>query len=281
MILTAGIKPDQVEAGKRIITGTIVALIIAFLSWAVLNMIFNALANQGSEAFPWPWNEIHCVGGGTTEQKPCTKDADCSQGMYCDWFDTYKCVTPENLKCYFDDQCPYPYYCGDDYKCTKTSVSVAGWCSRPDPYDSLNWRLSSYIQYPKQKGDASQRLADLLRCMFMYMPDPNLAITAISSNTLCANPSCDTSTGNCGHVANSCHFGGTSATCKGYSYAVDFNLSNIMGVNPATLCKAIATQAKSCDSSAWINYEGNHVHVSVNNSACGCAESGSGTPCPN
>ena len=68
MILTAGVKPSQVEDGKRIITGTVVGLAIAFLSWTILNIVFNTLAKPpGSEGFPWPWNQISCEGGGVKE----------------------------------------------------------------------------------------------------------------------------------------------------------------------------------------------------------------------
>jgi len=120
MILTAGIKPDQLQKGKSIITGTIIGLVIALLSWTILNMIFNALADQGGAGFPWPWNQIQCTGGGVAEGKPCTSDAECGNSMYCDFLSTNRCVTAENLTCRIWEDCPAPYDCGSNGKCTRT-----------------------------------------------------------------------------------------------------------------------------------------------------------------
>lgn len=142
------------------------------------------------------------------------------------------------------------------------------WCQRSDPAGSENWILTSFIENPKQKGDASSRLTSFLNCMYGRLS--NLQINSISSNVICANPLCDTSTSSCGHAANSCHFGGTN--CTGLSYAVDFHIN--------LACSTIRDAAKICDSTAWINWEGNHTHVSVNNRACGCNEREIGNPCP-
>lgn len=64
-ILTAGGKPDQVGVGKKIILNAIVGVLIALLAWTVLSMLFNTLV--GEKGFPWPWNEVRCEGGETTE----------------------------------------------------------------------------------------------------------------------------------------------------------------------------------------------------------------------
>jgi len=113
MILTAGVKPEQLESGKRIITGTVIGLAIAFLSWTILNVIFIELVKEpGQEGFPWPWNEIQCTGGGVAQTQPCTTDAQCSPpNTYCDWFGTNRCVTAENLVCELWVDCPSAYDC--------------------------------------------------------------------------------------------------------------------------------------------------------------------------
>lgn len=145
------------------------------------------------------------------------------------------------------------------------------WCQRDAPAGSEYWVLNPPPggAMEEQKGDASAQLASFINCMYGKLS--NLEINSISSNALCDDPSCDTTqSGVCGHTANSCHFGGTN--CDGESYAVDFN-TNVS-------CADIKEAALECDSTAWVNWEDDHTHVSVNGTACGCPESGSGEPCP-
>jgi hypothetical protein len=106
----------------------------------------------------------------------------------------------------------------------------------------------------------------------MYFKIPSgLTITSISDDKACSG-SCTPSTGSgCSHTANSCHYGGSK--CTGYSYAVDF-ATNVK-------CSKIRTAALQCNIGAWVNWEDDHTHVSINNTNCGCAESGSGNSCSN
>jgi len=61
IILTAGIKPDQVALGKKIITSALVGIVIALLAWVVLGTLFNVLAKPaGEDGMPWAWNKIEC-----------------------------------------------------------------------------------------------------------------------------------------------------------------------------------------------------------------------------
>ena len=123
MILTAGLKPDQVSRGKSIILGTLVGLAIALLSWTILNVIFNALANQESEGFPWPWNEIQCTGGEVAATKPCTTDSDCGANLYCDTLSTNKCVPMSQIYCAgMDEWCIAGYHCGSNNMCTLSNI---------------------------------------------------------------------------------------------------------------------------------------------------------------
>jgi len=150
---------------------------------------------------------------------------------------------------------------------TTPPADTGQWCKRSDPSGSNVWQLSGIN--PKQKGDASPALTSFLNCM--YGKITNLVVTSISADTLCSNPSCDTTRdSSCGpHTINSCHYGGSQ--CTGSSYAVD------LGTN--IKCSVIKTAAQQCNSNAWINWESNHTHVSINNTGCGCAESGTGIPC--
>ncbi|MBU3922701.1 pilin [Patescibacteria group bacterium] len=65
MILTAGVKPDQVATGKKMITSALVGIVIALASWIVLGTLFNFLADPTK--LPWAWNEVECSGGGLND----------------------------------------------------------------------------------------------------------------------------------------------------------------------------------------------------------------------
>lgn len=72
MILISGLKPDQLETGKNMITYTIIGIAIALLSWTIVNSTLNMIAGTAGEeakpgGFPWPWNRIECTGGGVVE----------------------------------------------------------------------------------------------------------------------------------------------------------------------------------------------------------------------
>jgi hypothetical protein len=160
MILTAGVKPDQLEAGKKIITGTIVGLAIAFLSWTVLNIVFITLAKTpggtGEEAgFPWPWNEVRCTGGAIKEQQEplrCTSDGDCPVGETCNT-STGVCgeETGINLNTYCHlqianalDQMVYNYNTAQECytecppHCVGPGINCEAWCCLSQNLNSSN-----------------------------------------------------------------------------------------------------------------------------------------------
>ncbi|MFH1129383.1 MAG: pilin [Patescibacteria group bacterium] len=153
-----------------------------------------------------------------------------------------------------------------DYQKCGASDNPNKWCTRTAPSGSDKWILSGIKT--EQKGDASSNLTSFLNCMYAKIPS-GLTITSISDDKLCS-ASCTPSTGSgCSHTANSCHYGGSK--CSGYSYAIDF------GTN--VKCSKIRTAALQCNIGAWTNWESDHTHVSINNTDCGCAESGSGNSC--
>lgn len=150
----------------------------------------------------------------------------------------------------------YSTYCCVAQKGRCTAIT-GQWCQRTAPGGSENWKIGGPMS-KSQFGDASSGLVGLINCMYGKLP--NLVITAISSSVLCGNPGCDTTSPNCGHTANSCHFGGTNSNCKGNSYAVDF-ASNID-------YSTVNIAAKQCNSSVWTLWETNHTHISI--PGCGC-----------
>lgn len=55
IILFSGAKPDQIALGKKMITFAIIGVVIALLSWTLINMVFNAFVGEG-----FKWNKIEC-----------------------------------------------------------------------------------------------------------------------------------------------------------------------------------------------------------------------------
>ena len=267
-ILLAGAVPSNLELGKKIITNAIIGVVIALLAWTVINMIFNTLVSTDKNKFPAPWNDIEC------EVKPvppviegqmCTCGINTNVGSHL-FSSASECASQCNSYC--NNKYPGVLGCCDTDVLLEGCEGAAGeWCQRLAPNGSDIWKLGNIN--PKQKGDASYALTSFINCM--YGKIPGLVITSISEDALCANPSCDTTKEKCGaHVINSCHYGGKA--CTGSSYAVDF-ATNIQ-------CSDIKTVALYCNPNAWINWENNHTHVSVDNSWCLCAEKGAGNPCP-
>lgn len=67
MILTSAGKSDQVTLGKKIITNTVIGVVIALLSWTIINEILivlnGSITVEGREVgkiLDWPWNKIEC-----------------------------------------------------------------------------------------------------------------------------------------------------------------------------------------------------------------------------
>ena len=287
MILLGGANPGQVDTGKKIIKNAIIGIIIALVAWTLINMVFLALAGGDKgvgKIFNAPWNEIKCEGGGiipdenkfcscgensTVGSKEYSNGTDCFNECpsYCK--ETFKTIPGGDKSC-----------CGEkvmEQGCF-TSAPPGDWCTRKDPAGSQNWVLSGIN--PKQKGDANESLVEFINCMYQQAKlhgksDDFIRINSISDDALCSTPpSCDPKTGTgCAHTKNSCHYGGIK--CAGGSSAVDLRANT-------TTCQILWDWAKYCgaDGNAWPNWETNHLHVSLNNGTCQCAESKVGNPCP-
>ncbi|MBU2564405.1 pilin [Patescibacteria group bacterium] len=287
MILTAGVKPDQVATGKKMITSALVGIVIALASWIVLGTLFNFLAKGPSDSgdgMPWAWNKVKCEGGGVIpgegeEAKMCTCGANAPEGSHL--FNTAS-------EC--SDQCES--YCDTKYSvtvgCCGTDVKLSG-CEGALP--TGKWRFQGDLggTSDQQRADASSALTNFLDCFYSKAPSDIGYISAITDKDIyngtcdpqdCKTDVCTTSVcgaGNsCDHACYSCHYGGRCSTTK--SYAVDFG-------DETTVCY-IAEYAAECfgvnkiyGPSFYVdkcpglftadgNHE-NHVHISVINS-CNC-----------
>lgn len=70
MILTAGPSPQRVETGKKILTNTLIGILIIFFSWMIVNTILVVLGTSrggvggflGIDGKFLPWNELQSTG---------------------------------------------------------------------------------------------------------------------------------------------------------------------------------------------------------------------------
>lgn len=121
-----------------------------------------------------------------------------------------------------------------------------------------------------QRAHASGALSSLLSCMAGKLPGNVGRISSISDSKIvngaktfaqCRDEGNARFGGSCAHAVNSCHYGGRN--CVGASYAVDFGDEE----NASVIIQA-ATQCGASDADV---HNGNHVHVNVNQTACGCS----------
>lgn len=276
IILTSAGIPERTGLGKKIITNTVIGIIIALVSWTIINVVFNTLVGENPKGVPWPWYKIECVGGETTpptppaeEKKMCTCGATSSLGnrLY-------------NSAAECSSQCNS--YCNAQYSgapgCCGTDVYLSG-CSEQAVNRCSQMSAAGYCfgsNYYCQKGIKDQvsasagELDSLLDCMAPKLPSGNARdISSITDNsggrciTNWTSPQCsggtDSCTGTCcAHKQNSLHYGGKN--CRGTSYAVDFATESAYTY--------IRDAAISCANSLGLGTvnvinEGDHVHVEL------------------
>lgn len=140
--------------------------------------------------------------------------------------------------------------------------------------------LATISNPQEQISDASPQILDLLACLTAKMPihqqktaDSCSAacswfVTSISDShgfNACAGDKwpkqCPPGGGAncCYHTELSCHYGGA---CKDKSYAVDVS-------TPSAIWGTLIQTAWDCGAD-FVKDEGSHIHISVNNAACGC-----------
>ncbi len=104
-ILSSGGAPDKATQGKRMITYAIIGLIIAFGAWLIINetmlLLVGKVPEGGTNAFPWPWNQIKCVpseGGGNGGGE----EAECGAWCCCDLISGENYCSPQEYNSFSD-----------------------------------------------------------------------------------------------------------------------------------------------------------------------------------
>ena len=77
VILSSAGSPDRMSEGKKMITYSIIGIVVCFGAWIIINTVMSALVNPGK--MPWPWNKIQCVSAQTNGGG----DDDETTGEYC------------------------------------------------------------------------------------------------------------------------------------------------------------------------------------------------------
>jgi hypothetical protein len=156
------------------------------------------------------------------------------------------------------------------FTCDETSLfDSAHGAALPSPGAAAALNTPNNYDYTYQTGiasqlpDASASLINFLNCMKPKLATEAKLISSISDSYGITNCLPTTYSSDCAHTKNSCHYGGRNTSCIGKSYAVDFaNESYQSQINNAAL---------SCNPSAYVLLESNHVHVSIGAvSGCGC-----------
>lgn len=60
MIMTAAGSTERVAKGRQIITAAVIGLLIALLSWLILDTIIKIIAPNFEAASLGPWNQLNC-----------------------------------------------------------------------------------------------------------------------------------------------------------------------------------------------------------------------------
>jgi hypothetical protein len=65
IILTSGGVPEKASHGKRVITYTIIGLLVAFTAWMMINetmlLLIGTERGVGEQKLPWPWDKVECI----------------------------------------------------------------------------------------------------------------------------------------------------------------------------------------------------------------------------
>ncbi len=231
--------PHNREEGRTLLMNAVIGLVITLMSWLIVDFVMKALYNPDAAAGytkggPLPWNSI--LGNGTAGDR-CLDITKQPQG---------------------------PSGGGLTVSQPGQTTSGAQTTSTKAPDNAFTYQTStSGGDIIKQKGAASAALNTLLSCMSKKVPGDVGQISSISDNQIVLGNKtfAQCAANGCAHTTNSCHYGGSK--CTGSSYAVDFGDQN----HAAYLMKA----ANECGASNAFN-EGDHVHVSVKKSECGCNE---------
>lgn len=271
--LTSGGDAGKVGSAKKLLTGSVVGLILLFSSYLILETINPELVEKkditmyGAKSVTGNKDSLICCEYQykknsksdertfcktvelTGEQNECPERVKVEQGYQGQWLFT------NNLK-----QSYIGVGCG---KNDGTFAWKANSCVPELNEDkSDTWLYQTGIQ--RQRNDASEELVSLINCIREIVPAEAGVISSISDiNHIGKLQECNKANCNegkkksdsdyCQHSCQSCHYGGGTSANK--SYAVDFGDEK----NADILIMA----GRMCGAKYWLD-EGDHVHLSVN-----------------
>jgi len=197
IILASSGSPEKMGQGRAMITNAIIGIIVALLSWVIINEVLIAVAGSVSgqgqiRFFNWPWNEIRCVGGEPTE------GGGTGGGGTAD-----RCSQMSSAGYCFNNN----YYC---LAGVRDQVSDA----TPELVSLLNCMAP---RLPSGNARDISSISDNSggRCFSNW--NSQCPVGTDSCGGTC-----------CGHGQNSLHYGG--AGCRGFSYAVDFAMESACSI---------------------------------------------------
>ncbi len=264
---------SKISNAKDTIQQAVIGLILAMTAILLFNQIDPSFTNLKGPTLVT--STFSCE----TIQDPSSCIAQAAANS-CKWTctdpsESKKRVLPPNTKWTSDFQNPLCI----PGKCT-TGVTTAGGAANAATCDNTSGLAAQYGTNPNLTN--SPQLNALIQCVnsspagALLGPDSNQGTwESAQHNTKCnftrGNPIC----GPCVHAVNSCHYGGK--TGNNGAEAVDFNAADGSPAGEAALCRALRAASAGCNF-GFLNFEGNHTHVST--ASCDGDGTGIGTDCP-
>lgn len=239
-LMTSVTNPEAKNKAKGRLVSVLVGMLLVLSAWLIVDFVMKSLYNESGEF--GPWNSILSDEYG---ENRCIQAAEPPPPL-----PSITVATP-----------------GAGVGTGSTGAdSTSGTQVMADP----DGRLSYQSGISAQRAHASAPLASLLSCMADRLPANVGEVSSISDRKIvsgaktfgqCRAEGNERFGGTCAHAVNSCHYGGRN--CGDASYAVDFGDER----NATVLIRV----ARECGASSAAVHNGNHVHVNVNQSACGCS----------
>lgn len=286
LFMTSSMNPEAKSKGKSMLLGALIGFIIALSAWLLIDFVMKAIYNPGANfngTQLGPWNEILTNGegiaptcirrtnqgvidegsGGSGDDNPQEGNTfRVGQSVQCDRSNNGRFMSAtvvEVPEINLPSSEIVVRYESDNEQQTLSGTRCRSGAGELAPDNSFTGQEN-------QRAHASPALNSLLRCMAGRVPGNYGRISSISDSLIVSGEKtfeeC-ASTGSCAHSRNSCHYGGRN--CVGSSYAVDFGYNG----EPSDTRQVLSAAANACGASFVLN-EGTHLHVSVNNSQCGC-----------
>lgn len=235
VILISGGNSERIGAGKKMLTNTVIAIVIIYASFLIVNFFIQSLAGDNNTATSWFKLECKNNGAGIATPSSSTSPVPTNSG-------------------------PLPTSGSNTGGTTKTpsgSKTPGGFQNSMSP------------AIAKLRTCISSKLSTSFATV-TSTTDNNIA--AGKCDPLDPNETFNDKVNNCSHAKNSCHYGGSEPACQQYgSYALDYVSTDRATSNQMIANIALECDPKAFTLIESVGTNNEHVHISVGDEyGCGC-----------